>query len=102
MADFFYDKEIKLFKQSEGHLYHGSWIDGEPTVLKTISCDVQPSNRELIFKEYGYYIDCKIRIFCEVDTDIIIGDMIEYEDAQYKIVELIPWDDYYDIFANEV
>lgn len=102
MSDWFYDKEISLLKESDGYMYHGVWKDGTLTVLKTIPCDVQPANRDLIFKEYGYYIDCKLRIFCDIDSDILIGDIIEYKGTQYKIVNLIPWDDYFDMFADEV
>lgn len=70
MSDWFYDKQITLLKEIEGHMYHGSWIDGTLSPFKTIPCDVQPANREQIYKEYGYYIDCTKRVFADLDNDI--------------------------------
>ncbi len=102
MADWFYDKQITLLKEIEGHMYHGSWIDGTLSPFKTISCDVQPASREQIFKDYGYYIDCTKRVFCDVDTDIVDGDIVEYKGIQFKINKIIEWDDYFDIFMKEV
>jgi len=102
MTEYFYDKEISLLKESEGYLYHGSWVKGTLTELKTLFCDVQPSNRELVFKEYGYYIDCTKRIFCDVDSDIADGDIVEYKGIRFKIEKIIEWDDYLDIFMKEV
>ena len=102
MAKFFYNKEITLLKETEGYLYHGSWIEGTIEPVKDIVCDVQPSNKELIYREYGYYIDCTKRIFCDVDADIVEGDLIEYEGVRFRIEKLITWDDYYDIFIKEV
>lgn len=103
MDDFFYDKSIVLMTLSEGHKdSNGIWIKGELTPLKTILCDVQPASRELIFKDYGFNIDCTKRIFCDVDNDLKTGGVIKYKDINYTIVKLVEWDDYYDMFVKEV
>ncbi len=95
----FYTKYITLLKQT-GYMYHGSWVDGEYKDYKQIECDVQPSNRELVYKEYGYYIDCSKRVFCD-KCELKEGDYIKYRDNIYKVVKLIEWDDYFDIFIKE-
>lgn len=101
MTDYFYNKEIVLLKETEGHMYHGSWVDGEIMEVKTITCDVQPASREQIFKDYGYYIDCTKRVFCNLDSDITIGGMVRYRENNFDVVKVIEWDDYLDVFIKE-
>lgn len=98
--NWFYDKEIKVLEQAEGYLHRGSWVDGGLVEKLEITCDVQPSNRELIFREYGFYIECAIRIFCDV-VDIAVGDIVECAEQRYKVVKVVKWDDYLDIFAED-
>ena len=96
----FYNKQISLMGESGGYMYHGSWVDGTPEVLKTITCDVQPANREEIYKQYGFYIECSQRIFCDIDNALKTGSIVEYAGEKYKIVKIVNWDDYLDIFIN--
>lgn len=96
----FYNKAVMVFSLTGGKLYHGSWIEGELIEKVRLVCDVQPANRELIFKEYGYYIDCSIRIFCDL-CGLQVGDIAEYDGQRYKIVKVIKWDDYLDVFAED-
>jgi len=99
--DWFYNKQIILMTVSEGYMYHGSWVEEGYTQLKTIACDVQPANRELIFKEYGYYIDCKYRVFCDINSIITLGCIVKYSDNYFIVDKIIVWDDYFDMFLNE-
>lgn len=100
MAKWFCDKSVSVLRETGGYLYRGSWVDGTLQEVLHLTCDVQPANREQIFKDYGYYIDCSIRIFCDI-SDIRIGDIAEYNGQQYKIVKIFPWDNYLDIFAED-
>lgn len=101
MGNWFYNKEITLLQESGGYLFHGSWIEGSITEVKTIPCDVQPSNREKIYKDYGYYIDCTYRVFCDIDSSITVGGMVRYKGNDFDIVKVIEWDDYLDVFIQE-
>lgn len=98
--DWFYDKSVTVLEETNGHLYHGSWVEGELSQKEQFSCDVQPANREQIYKDYGYYIDCSIRIFCDL-VDLRIGNIVEYAGQRYKVVKVIQWDDYLDVFAED-
>lgn len=98
----FYNKTITLLKQTDGYMYHGSWINGELKEYAQIKCDVQPANRELIFKEYGYYINCSMRVFCDMFENLTEGDYIKYKDNTYQVIKLIRWDDYIDMFMQEL
>jgi len=64
------------------------------------ACDVQPVNREQLYKEYGLEIDCSIRIWCDL-CDIRVGDIAEYSGQQYEIVKVIKWDDYLDVIGKD-
>lgn len=96
----FYNKQISLMAETGGYMYHGSWVEGELKEAKTISCDVQPANREQIYKDYGYFIECSKRIFCDVDGDIDVGSLVKYDNQLYKVVKIIKWDDYMDVFIE--
>lgn len=96
----FYDKEIKLYTNT-GHFNESKlWIDGEDVYLKTIQADVQPYNKALAYKDFGYDIECSKRVFCVPDDDIKMGVTIEYNGAKYKVVKLIKWDDYLDVILD--
>lgn len=97
---YYYDKQLILLKETDGYMYHGSWVEGKLEPFKTITCDVQPANREQIYKDYGYFIDCSKRVFCDIDIDIKLGMFVQYNDETYKIVKLIEWDDYFDMFLE--
>ena len=98
----FYDKQIILMAETGGALVHGSWVEGTLTEQKTIACDVQPASRDLIYKEYGYYIDCTYRVFCDPDGELKEGAIVKYNGEQFKVMKIVPWDNYYDVFIQSV
>lgn len=100
MVKWFYNKNVTISRKSEGHIYRGSWVDGTLETVLSMVCDVQPVNREQLFKEYGFEIDCSVRIYCDL-CDIRIGDIAEYGGQQYKIVKVIRWDDYLDVIGED-
>jgi c-di-AMP phosphodiesterase-like protein len=101
MTNWFYDKQIQVIGQGEGYLDDsGIWHNGTETVVKTISCDIQPYTKELAYKDYGFTVDCTKRVFCEVDSTLQNGITVQYNGERYKIVKLIDWDNYYDIMLD--
>ena len=99
--DWYYDKQVEIITESEGYLDSGGiWHDGELTVLKTIDCDVQPYNKERAYQDYGFTVDCTKRVFCDPDSNLLVGGIVEYNTELYIIVKLIDWDDYYDIILK--
>ncbi len=87
-------------QEQGGGLSHGVWVDGQLAPVRVIACDVQPASREQIFKEYGYYIDCSKRVFCDIDTGLIAGAIVRYQSEDYKIVKVVEWDDYLELFLE--
>lgn len=98
--NWFYNKVIIPLNESPGELKHGSYVPGGYVQKESILCDVQPSTKELVYKEYGFYVDCSKRVFCD-KCDLKEGNLIKYDNDVYKIVKLIEWDDYFDIFMQK-
>ena len=90
----FYDKEIKILDNT-GHLdENGLWVEGIDEIVKTIECDVQPYNKELSYRDYGFNEDVKYRIFCDIDDLLKLGTQVKYKDENYTVVNITDWDDY--------
>ena len=99
----FYNKEIHLLEFSKGYTDdYGIYHDGEEKVIKTLKADVQPYNKELLKKEYGFDTDCSRRIFCDFLSWIETGKIIKYNNKNYKIVAIMWDDEFLDFAVDEV
>jgi len=81
---------------------NGVTIPGALSLLKTISCDMQPYSQELLIKSYGYDIPVTKRFFIEDIADIAIGTILKYGTDSHEVKKIIAWDNYYDIMTLEV
>ena len=97
----FYNDSLTVLVQSAGHLDQGVWIDGDTTESTPIACDVQPASRDEVFKDYGYYIDCSFRVFCDPDSKLDVGVTVNYGGKKYKIAKLVNWRTFYEFFMDE-
>jgi len=89
----FYDKQISILTQASGTTNdYGVYVEGKETVLQTIVADVQDYNKELLFKQYGYDLDCQYRLFCDTNSNIQEGVIIQYSSLRYKVMKIM-WDD---------
>jgi len=104
MANYFYNKTIEIYGCIEEDTIDDAGIvtEATPTLLKTIDVDIQPYSSELLYKNYGYQIDCTYRIFSPLDDAIALGNIIEYRSNRYKINKVISWDDYCEVFINDI
>lgn len=81
-----------------------SYAKGYEEVLKPVEygyifADVQPTNRELIFKTYGYYIDCQYVCYCDND-DININSIVMFDGAFYKIAKILKWHNHMEMYIK--
>ena len=95
------DNEITLNIKTAGEMVKGVYREGGST-QKRIECNVQPSDREKTYGEYGYYIDAQYTVYCYVDTDIKEGLTVTYKDNEYEIIKLVDWTDYYVLYLKAV
>lgn len=94
----FYDKEITIFSVEDGEVDDlGIYIPGDIDEYesKTIECDVQAYSKERLYQDYGFSDDVTFRVFCDPDSDLKTGVLIEYDSEIYKIKRIIKWDDYW-------
>lgn len=96
-----YTKVITLKTFSEGEMLHGVYIKGNE-ITKDIQCDVQPTNKQQVYSDYGYSIDSEYTVFCDVDTELKAGATVTYKNNDYTIEKLVDWDDYYILFLKAV
>lgn len=99
----FYDKKIDLMVTREGTVDEmGIHIPGKVELIRTISCDVQPYSRDLAYRDHGFSEEVSHRVYCDPDrwNDLTIGGYIEYQDKQYQIKKIIPWDGYWEVLIN--
>lgn len=91
----FYNNSLEIVGVGQGTVDSlGIYQPGEETILKTIPSDIQPYSKELAFRDYNFTENVVYRFFCDIDNDIKTGTIVKYNDDRYKIVKIIPWDDY--------
>lgn len=96
-----YDKEIKVLTEEEGYTDdYGIWHDGEKQIVKTIYGDVQPYSSELLYKDYGFRVQCTKRVFCDVDSGIHEGTLLEIKEVEYKVMKIIEWNSYMELMID--
>lgn len=100
----FYTKYLNLIAVSDGYVDEwGIYHKGVETVLKTIPCDIQPYSSELLYREYGYQEQVTKRVFCDLDSALVNGAIVEdITDKRYMVKRIIPWDDYLDVMLDDV
>lgn len=97
----FYDKILELYIEGEGHFNDRQiWVKGQLEPFKIIQCDIQPYSSELLKRDYGYDIKCTKRIFCDPDSELLLGMTVSDSHDTYKVVKIITWDDYWDVVLD--
>ena len=92
-AKYFYDKSVTVVNASTATYNRGILVKGEDTT-STIDCDVQPTNKIKMLKEYGIETDAEYTMYCDVNSDIKLSSKITYNDVSYDVYKIIKWDDY--------
>ena len=98
----FYDKSVQIIGFSNGSTnQYGMYSKDTETVIDTIDCDVQPITRELSNKEYGLDEDVDYTIFCDSNDSLRTGVIVKYDNVNYKIKQIIKWDDYWILIVGD-
>lgn len=98
----FYNKEIDILTIGEGYLDEdGIYHEGTETLLKSISCDVQPYSKDRLYRDYGFNEEVKFRVFSDIDPAIKNGVKINYKGEKFKIVRVIEWDNFFEWVIND-
>jgi len=98
----FYTTEIKVLKSNELSVDEYGISEESPyEIQKTLLADVQPYSSELAYRDFGYHIQCTKRIFCDNDSEIMEGSILEICGCTFKVMKIIEWDIYMELMANE-
>ena len=81
----FYDTLVQIYSSPDSTSY-----------IKSLYADFQPYSKSILFVD-GFQIDISNRIFCDPDTSINIDCYVVVENALYKIMDLIKWDEYFEV-----
>lgn len=96
----FYKDKMHLYTTNKVKDDYGSLITSY-SLNKSIDCDKQPYSRQLLFKEYGYDLDCTNRVFCDLDEELDDGVIVSFNDdtTKYRVQKALKWDDYMDVMV---
>jgi len=98
----FYKFNVNIWNKTPSTKVNGITIDGELEIVDTIDCDIQNYSKNLLLSQYGYDIEVSKRIFMDINSEIKIGTIIEYNSKNYEVRKFIEWDDYLEVFANGI
>lgn len=84
----FYNTDVKLLKIKETGAYSKT---STVTELSSIKADVQPYNGGLAEKEYGLVEECQLRMFCDNNEHISVGNYAQIHGQRYRIIYSAPW-----------
>lgn len=102
IKDTFYDKELKIMttgKQQEKD-EEGCIIETKKDIVKeTIKGNFQSSTLEKVQQEYGKEIIAECIATCE-DTKATLDDVLVYNDKEYEIKAIIPYDSHKKILLH--
>ena len=100
IADTFYDKDIEIWTSGILKDDEGSVVgNGKLEKIDTFKGNFQFSTREYIQQEYGKEMEANAIVTCD-KTVAEIGNILVYNDKEYEIKSLIPYDSHITILVE--
>lgn len=65
--------------------------------LGAVKADIQPYGGDLANREYGIQVVCRLRMFCDNESFIAVGNYVRHDGRLYRIRYVAPW-----AFGSEV
>ncbi len=104
ISDIFYDKELKIMTTEKEEVKddEGCIIETEKDIEKEkIKGNFQFSTLEKVQQEYGKEMIAECIVTCE-DTQATVNDILVYQDKEYEIKAIIPYDSHKTILLHGV
>ena len=100
IADTFYDKDIEIWTSGTIKDDEGAVIgNGKLEKIDSFKGNFQFSTREYIQQEYGKEMEANAIVTCD-KTVAEIGNILVYNDKEYEIKSLIPYDSHITILVE--
>jgi hypothetical protein len=101
IARVFYDKQVDILTSATTVDAEGGVVKTGLTVESSFLANVNFSNCRQIQEDYGLDYAIDISITAPVDTLVVIGDIIRYQDVVYNVTDVIKHDSHVLIIATK-
>ncbi|WML44086.1 hypothetical protein [Neobacillus sp. PS3-40] len=64
--------------------------------------EVEPFSNRLAETNYGLFVDCTNRLFCEPNAKIKVKSLIEYNGQEFEIIECMEYDNHSEVLMKKV
>lgn len=88
----FYDKTISILSSTETIDAEGGVVKSAPTVKSTFQGNARFNALGELQQEIGLIHSIDIAISCPPETEVEVGDLIQYGSVKYVAVDVIPYD----------
>lgn len=99
VSDTFYDKTVELYNTVEVVGEELDAIRQKGELKEKIQCNVHTIGDKVLKQDYGLDIQANIMLTCS-STKAIKGDIITYNNQDYKVVEILVKDTHIKIFGD--
>lgn len=100
--NWFYNKTITFRKDVNTYNEDTGMYAHTENETITVCCDVQPLDTKTDLDETGKLINAQYKVFCDSNTFITLDCIVHYDGAQYQVVKITNWDDYYIVYLLAV
>jgi hypothetical protein len=97
----FYNKDITIKYYTKTKDAYGITRNDVEVIYKSLQADVQPYSKSRLEKDYGYIDECTKIVYLDLDNNIMINWVVEYENADYNVVRIVKWDNYMELVLND-
>ena len=92
IAEAFYDKVVKVLETSETLDEEGGLVKNGTTVKSTFKGNVRFNALGELQSELGLTKSIDVAISCPTDTEVEVGDLLEYAGITYVVTDALPRD----------
>lgn len=92
IAEAFYDKEVSIMNNVVETDAEGGVINRGLAVLSNFYGNVSFSNCKQVQEDYGLDYEIDITITTSTEVNVVINDIIKYNDVIYKVTDVLPSD----------
>lgn len=99
ISDTFYDKEVEIYNTIENVGEELDVVCSKDSLKEKLKCNVHNVGNKVLQQDYGLDIQANIMITCS-STQAVKGDIITYNNIDYKVVEILTCDSHIKVFGD--
>lgn len=75
---------------------------GYVPIYTSFQGEVEPFSNRLAETNYGLFVDCTNRLFCDPNLKIKVKSLIEYNGQQFEVTDCMEYDNHYEVLIKKV